>query len=118
MGAVAEAAKVYAGAGYMVIIEGIVIPRWFLGPLSETLEAAGHGVAYAVLRAPLELCRQRVAARGAESLSGGGALEGIWEQFQDLGPWERHAIDAASPDVQAVVAELERRLEEGELLSP
>lgn len=50
---IAEAAAGYAAAGYFTIIDGIVIPGWFLEPLSDALRNAGHPVAYAVLRAPL-----------------------------------------------------------------
>jgi len=82
------------------IVEGIVIPRWFLGPLSDALRAAGHAVAYAVLRAPLELClarRDQIDAR---------VVEGIWSQFQDLGELEPHAIDVAGATPDAIVREL------------
>ena len=116
MRAVAQAANTYAAAGYTTIVEGIVIPRWFLQPLVDALQGAGHEVAYAVLRAPLEQCRERVAARGPEALSSAGAVDGIWEQFEDLGPWERHVADATTADAQAVATEIEQRLERGELI--
>lgn len=63
---VAEAAAGYAAAGYFTIVDGIVIPRWFLAPLRDALYEAGHDVAYAVLRAPLEVCRARVQGREGE----------------------------------------------------
>jgi len=109
MRVVADAAAGYADAGYFTIVEGIVIPRWFLAPLSDALRAAGHGVAYAVLRAPLEVC---VARRGQIDAD---VVEGIWRQFEHLGPLESHAIDAGSGDV---VAELTDGLRERLLLSP
>jgi hypothetical protein len=97
---VGDAAAAYAGAGYCTIVEGIVIPRWFLGPLSDALRAAGHAVAYAVLRAPLELCLARRDQIDA------GVVEGIWAQFQDLGELEPHAIDVAEATPDAVVRQL------------
>jgi hypothetical protein len=97
---VGDAAAAYAGAGYFTIVEGIVIPRWFLGPLNDALRGAGHTVAYAVLRAPLELCLTRRDQIDAE------VVESIWSQFQDLGELEQHAIDVAEAIPDAVVREL------------
>jgi hypothetical protein len=57
-------------------------------------------VAYAVLRAPLELCLARRDQIDA------GVIEGIWSQFQDLGELEPHAIDVADAAPDAVVHEL------------
>ena len=59
MGIVAEAAAAYALAGYFTIIDGIVLPRWFLAPLGAALRDAGLACAYAVLRAPLSVCAAR-----------------------------------------------------------
>jgi predicted kinase len=97
---VGEAAAAYAGAGYFTVVEGIVIPRWFLAPLSDALRAAGHTVAYVVLRSPLELCLARRDRIDAE------VVESIWSQFQDLGELEPHAIDVADATPDAVVREL------------
>ena len=97
---VGDAAAAYAGAGYFTVVEGIVIPRWFLGPLSDALRAAGHTVAYAVLHAPLELCLARRDQIDAE------VVESIWTQFQDLGELEAHAIDVGDATPDAVVREL------------
>jgi hypothetical protein len=107
-----EAAASYAAAGYFTIVEGIVIPRWFLGPLSAALRDAGHQVAYAVLRAPLELC---LARRGEVEAD---VVESVWGQFADLGDYEAHAIDVAEATPDAVVAELIDGLRSRFLLSP
>ena len=97
---VGDAAAAYAGAGYFTIVEGIVIPRWFLGPLNDALRGTGHTVAYAVLRAPLDLCLARRDQIDAE------VVESIWSQFHDLGELEPHAIDVAEATPDAVVREL------------
>jgi hypothetical protein len=60
---IATAAAGYADAGYFTIIDGIVSPRWFFESLRDALQAAGHEVAYVVLRAPLATCRSRAASR-------------------------------------------------------
>ena len=62
MGIVARAAAGYTDGGYLTIVDGIVIPAWFLRPLREALETAGHRVAYAVLRP-----RRRSASSGRKN---------------------------------------------------
>jgi len=102
---VGEAAASYARAGYFTVVDGIVLPRWFLVPLRDALNAAGFAVAYVVLRAPLEMCAERVAAREGEAAPVRGAVEGIWAQFVDLGRYEPHAIDVTdATGAQAVEA--------------
>jgi hypothetical protein len=108
---VGDAAAAYADAGYFTIVEGIVIPRWFLIPLRDALRAAGHEVAYVVLRAPIELCLVR---RGHIEPD---VVESVWRQFEDLGEFEPHAIDVAGATPEAVVAELTSGLRERFLLS-
>lgn len=112
MRAVAEAARAYADDGWFTIVEGIVIPRWFLGPLRASLEGAGQKVAYAVLRAPLELCIAR-----REQMPP-GIVEGVWRQFEDLGELEPNAIDVTSASTEAVAGELADGLGRRFLLSP
>ena len=109
---VGDTASAYAAAGYFTVVEGIVIPRWFLEPLREQLAHAGRRVAYAVLRAPLELCLER--REGVEA----GVVESIWSQVGDLGALEGHALDVAGVTPDAVAAELADGLDGRFLLSP
>jgi hypothetical protein len=109
---VAGAAAAYADAGYFTVVEGIVIPRWFLTPLREALEAAGHEVAYVVLHAPVDLCLSRRTEIEAD------VVESVWRQFDDLGEYESHAIDVSEADPDAVVAEVTDGLRTRFLLSP
>jgi hypothetical protein len=109
---VGEVAAAYADAGYFTIVEGIVIPRWFLAPLREALEARGHEVAYAVLRTPLATSVARREAIQAE------VVEGVWRQFEDLGELEAHAIDASTSTPGEVADELAEGLGGRFLLSP
>jgi predicted kinase len=67
MEVVATAATGYADAGYFTILEGIFLPAWFLPPVRDSLREAGHGVAYAVLRAPLSVCLRRASGRAGPS---------------------------------------------------
>jgi predicted kinase len=112
----AEAAARYAAAGYATIVEGIVIPRWTLGVIRETLEAAGVPVAYAVLRAPHSVCADRVHRReGDPDLLEPGVLAAISAEFDDLGEFERHAIDVSEMDAEQSAAAVAARLAEGDL---
>jgi predicted kinase len=112
----AEAAASYADAGYSTIFEGIVIPRWTLKVIRETLEAAGVPTAYAVLRAPQSICAGRVHGReGDPDLFEPGVLAAISSEFDDLGEFERHAIDVAGMNAEQAAAAVAARLEEGQL---
>jgi predicted kinase len=101
---VAAAAGAYAAAGYFTIVDGIVIPRWFLGPLRDDLRAAGHEVGYAVLRAPLPLCLERANAR--DGTVNEAVVEQLWNAFADLGDLEPHAIDVDGLSPQEAADEL------------
>ena len=110
---VAEAAAGYAGGGYFTIIDGIVIPEWFLEPVSDALRDAGHRVAYAVLRAPFAVCRARLQGRESVPLAEPETIERLWRSFDDLGELKRHAVDldGRTPDEAADL--LARRLADG-----
>lgn len=110
-----EAAASYAAAGYFTVVDGIVIPRWFLGALRETIGAAGIEVAYVVLRAPRQLCLERLDAREGAGLADPEALAGIWDEFADLGEYESHAVAVEGMHPDEVAATLARRLVDGEL---
>jgi predicted kinase len=103
MGIVAQAAAGYAQAGYFTIIDGIVIPGWFLEPVRDALNSAGLPVAYVVLRPPLAVCIERAASRPGEPVADPAVIERIWWQFAQLGPLEPDVIDpgAASPQETA-----------------
>lgn len=110
---VAGAAGGYAEAGYFTVVDGIVIPAWFLKPLSEALKGSGHSVAYAVLRAPLSTCLERVQSREGEPPIDSGAIEQLWRSFADLGDLERNVIDVDGRDPEETADLLSRRLADG-----
>ncbi len=113
MQVVASAASGYAAAGYFTIVDGIVIPAWFLEPLRSALNAAGYPVAYAVLRAPLPVCMERVQAREGAPPIDSGAIEQLWRSFEDLGGLERNVIDVDGRDPKEAANLLSRRLADG-----
>ena len=100
---VAEAASGYAAAGYFTIVDGIVIPGWFLEPLRDALHDAGHEVAYVVLRAPLSTCEARARNREREPLTDSDVVKQLWQSFADLGNLEPNALDLGkeTPDEAA-----------------
>ena len=115
MSTVAAAAAGYADAGYWTIVDGIISPRWFFEPLRDALEASGHRVAYAVLRAPLEECVSRAAGRDLSRDVDSTVVEQLWGDFADLGALERHAIDIDGEGPERIADEVARRLRAGEL---
>ncbi|MGV1047834.1 MAG: AAA family ATPase [Solirubrobacterales bacterium] len=115
MGIVGDAAAAYARAGYFTIVDGIVIPRWFLTPLREALAAAGLAVAYCVLRAPLPTCTARVDAREGGPLADPGVIQRLWTDFADLGELERHVVDVTDQNPEQAAAAIARRLDDGTL---
>jgi tRNA uridine 5-carbamoylmethylation protein Kti12 len=112
MRAVADAASAYAGAGYFTIVEGIILPRWFLQPLSDSLSGAGLSVAYAVLRAPMEVCAARAQIRETQPLAERGVVERLWADFADLGRWERHAVEIGTSSAAEAADHVERALDD------
>jgi predicted kinase len=116
MQVVAAAAAGYAEAGYFTIVDGIVIPAFFLEPLRDALRGAGHAVAYAVLRAPLSVCTERLRSReGVPPLADSDVLERMWRSFADLGELERNVLDVDGKGPEDAADMLARQLAEGHL---
>ena len=109
---VAAAAARYADASYFTVIDGIVIPRWFLQPLHAELRAAGHTVAYAVLRAPLDVCVSRAGQRGDGAAVDATVVSGLWRQFDGLGRLEDHVIDTATQPVDVVARTISESMDD------
>lgn len=110
---VAQAAASYADAGYFTIIDGIVLPDWFLQPLRDSLGEAGHRIAYAVLRAPLAVCVERAEGRASSRLSNAAVTERLWHDFADLGRLESLVIDSGTHDAATTADVLAERLRDG-----
>jgi predicted kinase len=113
---VAEAAAGYAEAGYFTVIDGIVIPGWFLEPVRDALRDAGHPVALAVLRTPLPVCLERLREREGEPSADSGAIEQLWRSFADVGRFEANVLDLDGEAPDEVSEALARHLEDGRLL--
>ena len=112
---VAGAAAAYAAAGYFTIVDGIVLPQFFFEPLRDALSRSGATVAYAVLRAPLELCLKRASGRRGGALAEPGVVERLWRDFAELGALEPHAVEVGAASPAAVTDVLQARLRDGSL---
>ncbi len=115
MRTVAAAAAGYAAGGYFTVVDGIVVPRLFLGTLREALQAAELRVACAVLRVPLQVCVRRVDAREGGPLADPEVISQLWSQFADLGEVERNVVEVDGLDPGATADAVERALLAGEL---
>jgi predicted kinase len=111
MGIAGEAAAAYAAAGYSTVVEGIVLPRWFLASLRDTLRRAGFRAVYMVLRAPLPICLGRVERR--DGAVDGEAVTKIWTEFEDLGEFEPHALDVSECSPEEAANTIEQVLAAG-----
>jgi adenylate kinase family enzyme len=112
---VGEAAAGYARAGYFMVVDGIVSPRWFLEPLAEALRAAGLPVAYAVLRPSLAVALERAEGRPSSRLADPSVVRQLWNDFADLGPLEHHAVDSSDQTAEMTARTLADRFSRGEL---
>jgi predicted kinase len=111
MGIAGEAAVAYADAGYFTVVEGIVLPRWFLMPLRDTLRKAGFRAVYAVLQAPLPICLGRLERR--DGTVDAEAMTKIWTEFENLGEFESHALDVSECSPEEAANTLEQMLAAG-----
>lgn len=118
MAAVAEAAASYALGGYFTVVDGVVIPRWFLGPLRDILTVRGLRVAYAVLRVPLQACVRRVDQREGAALADPEVIADLWRQFADLGELGGHAVHVEELGPAAAADAVAAALEAGALTLP
>lgn len=107
---VAGAAAGYAGGGYLTIVDGIVLPRWFLEPMRDWLGSEGHLAAYVVLRASAGTCLSRIAQRPDYEPALDRPTEQLHHDFADLGELEPHVVDSeqASPEELAELLTADR----------
>jgi hypothetical protein len=81
------------------------------------LRAAGHTVAYAVLRAPLPVCLSRARGRAPDRLSDATVIERLAREFVNLGRLETHVIDTGTQTADAVADALSALLQTNRLIT-
>jgi predicted kinase len=110
MDVAADAAAAYTGTGHVVFWDGIVGP-WFLPRVVRRLARSGITVRYLVLRPSRRVALDRVGRR--DGTTGSSGAEVMFEQFVDLGEFERHVIDA-DPRLPTVLARCRAALISGD----
>ena len=104
-----EAAKRFARGGYDVIVDGIIGP-WFLEPWIR-IAKEGYEVHYVVLRASKEETLKRAVERAKLDRERNAALvETMWEQFANLGNYERNVIDTTDLSIRETVSAIKERI--------
>jgi cytidylate kinase len=114
MRVVRDAAITFARAGYLTIVDGIVLPGWCFEWLAGQLLREELGVSAAILQTSLEVSLARVRWRGSRDLER-AAVEQTWRGFAELGPLERHVIDTDERTPQETAEVLIDRLGRGAL---
>ena len=117
--AAAQAASVFASAGYFTVFDGIVGPRWFFEPVRDWLHELGHQLAYVILRPPLDVCLERstgrlTEARHAGALADPEPIRQLWHGFEDIGELEDHVIENDRQAPVETAAEIWSRVEAGQ----
>ncbi|GAB19304.1 hypothetical protein GOEFS_080_00160 [Gordonia effusa NBRC 100432] len=114
VGVTAAAAFGYAAGGYVTIVDGIVGP-WMLHHYQRVRrghpEVATH---YLVLRPDRPTALKRAQQRAeADALTDAEPVVALWDQFADLGPYSRHAIDTTDLDISATAERIYRAVSLG-----
>ena len=97
--AVATAARM-ADGGYSTVLEGIIGP-WHFDLVRDELATCPAGVSYVVLRPQLDACLARATGRvddgpdQRDALTDEGPIRHMWNEFADLGDYERCVVDSS-----------------------
>lgn len=94
------AASALADGGIRVVLDGLVGP-WMIDIITDELGRRGQAADFVILRPPLDVCLARAAARaddppkvpGHPPLTDVDAIRHMWNEFAELGTFERHVID-------------------------
>ncbi|MBB5133653.1 putative kinase [Thermocatellispora tengchongensis] len=117
MKVIAACAFTYAAGGYHVVADGVVGP-WFAGPFRDEAAARSIPLHYVVLLPDLDTTLARAVARGPDALTDPGPVRLMHEQFADLGPYARHALDSTGLTPARTAEAVRRGIAEGRFLLP
>lgn len=109
-----DAAAGYARAGNVVVWDGIVGP-WFLDQVFGRMATHDIHPHYVVVRPDRDVGLERVRVRDGTAETSGAEV--MWDQFADLGEYERHVIDS-SGSIEDGVAEMLAALRDDALRGP
>jgi len=107
--AIVAAAATYARAGYVVVVDGIVVP-WFLDRYEAAATRAQLELDYVILRPDEATTVARARARPDHPLRISGPVVTMHRAFADLGAHERHVIDTTDQTAAATFAAVARAI--------
>ena len=110
MVALTRTAATFAIRGYDVFLDGIFGP-WFLPLIATELQPTGVPLEYVVLRAPLEVTLDRVRTRCGNGKD--HIVRQMHSEFEKLGPYSGHTIDAGVRSPAEIAGEFASRLPAG-----
>jgi len=97
-----EAAKRFVRGGYDVIVDGVIGP-WFIEPW-EKCAREGYEVHYIVARADKDTTLKRAVERAKmDEETNIEIVEIMWEQFSDLGIYEKHVVTTTGLAVEETI---------------
>jgi cytidylate kinase len=111
--AIARAAAAFASGDYEVFVDGIIGP-WFLPTFAHELAVGDAPLHYVVLQA--ELADAIARAKTRPSPGDERIVRHMHREFEDLGAFERHALDTRGRTLDETCDELVRRWRAGEFL--
>lgn len=109
--AIIETTKCFAQNGYDVIVDGIIGP-WFLNPWIEIIQN-NYEIHYFILRASKEETLKRAVNRPKlDENTNIKLVEIMWEQFNNLGFYEKNIIDTTNYSIEETVLDIQKKLKE------
>ena len=106
--------SIYARAGYMVVVDGVLGP-WFLERFLVQPRAAGVAVHYVVLRPSAEVALTRAQARSGRALTESRPIRAMYEDFRELAALERHVVDNSAQSASKTAQVVRDLLDQGAL---
>ena len=107
--AVLAAVKRYAQDGYDAIVDGIIGP-WFLEPWLNVVQEH-YEVHYIILRANKKETMKRAIERSKLDREANIELvETMWEQFTNLGMYEKNVIDTTTHTIEDTVSVIKKNV--------
>ena len=99
-----------------MVLDGVVGP-WFIDRFRTAALVTGVPLHYVVLRPDRRTVLARATGRGADALTGPGPVLTMYDQFTDLGIYERHVLDTSALDPHSTVEAVRECLASGVLLT-
>jgi hypothetical protein len=114
---IAGAAVGYASGGYDVVIDGIVGP-WYVEAFLGVVRESTVAVNYVVLRPSADVAMARALERPAPALTEQEPITKMYDEFSDLGEYERHVVDSSTMSAEETASRLADDLERGRFRLP